>query len=83
MESRGGIWDCSELPIRASTAHVRNRGSGSVARRDRHGQIAADGTRQVFLDFIVPGNGFLAARVRVAPDRVTAPFAQRPAAVLV
>jgi hypothetical protein len=37
----------------------------------------------VFLDFIVPGNGFLAARVRVAPDRVTAPFAQRPAAVLV
>jgi len=39
-----------------------------IAGRDWNGKVAADGTRQVFLDFVVPGNGFLAARLRMAPN---------------
>jgi len=46
-----------------------------IARRNRHGQIAADGARQEFLDFIVPGNGLLAPGLRVAPDGMAAAFA--------
>ena len=45
-----------------------------IAGRNGHGKIAANGTRQIFLDFIVPGNGFLAASLRVAPNGMAAAF---------
>ena len=46
-----------------------------AAGRSRHGKIAADGTCQGFLDLVVSGNSFLAAGLRVAPDRVAAAIA--------
>src|ERR1039457_4173421 len=41
-----------------------------TSRRHRHGQVAADGTRQKLLDFIVAGDGFLSPRLRGAPDGI-------------
>ncbi len=45
-----------------------------IARRNCHGKIATKGTCQMFFDFIVPGNGFLAASLRVAPNGMAAAF---------
>ena len=51
----------------------------SIAWRNGHGKVAADGTRQILPNFVVPGNGFLAARLRVAPNGMAAAFTQRHA----
>ena len=53
----------------------------SIARRDWHGEVAADGAGQMFFDFVVAGDGFFAAGVGVGPDGVAAAFAERQAAV--
>ena len=63
------------------TCGVSSGWNGSVARGDRHGQIAADGSCQMSLDFVVPGNSFLAASLRVGPDGMAAAFANRHAAM--
>ncbi len=52
-----------------------------IAGRNRHGQIAADGTCQKLFDFVVTGNGFLASGLRVAPDGMATTFANGHAAV--
>ena len=54
----------------------------SIAERKRHGEFPADGARKVFLDFVVPGNGFLAACLRVAPNGMAATLPNWHAAVL-
>ena len=54
----------------------------SIAGWNRHGKFPADGARKVFLDFVVPGNGFLAACLRVAPNGMAATLPNRQAAVL-
>ena len=51
----------------------------SVAGRNRHGKIAANGTRQIFFDFVVTGNGFLATSLRIAPNGMAAALTNRQA----
>ena len=53
-----------------------------ITGRNWHGQIAADGSRQKFLDFVVPENRFLAPGLRVAPDGMAGALANRQATVL-
>jgi hypothetical protein len=53
----------------------------SSAGRDGDGKVPTNGTRQMLFDFVVPGNGFFASSLWVAPYRVAAAFSHGGAAV--
>jgi len=54
----------------------------SVSRQNGNSKIAANRLRKKSLDFVVPWNGFLSSRQRIAPNRVAPAFAHRHAAML-
>lgn len=53
----------------------------SIAWRNRYGQITADGTGKELFNFVVTGNGFLAAGLWVVPNGMAATFTNRYAAM--